>query len=356
MKLYSDFKQITLCVGASIREAMALLDRYAMQIVLVTDQNCVLQGVMTDGDIRRALLSGSTLDSPVEEAINRHPATGSDQLNMMGWIQIMKRARCRHLPIVDTKGKLVQLVYDKAMPYSNQPNSVVLMLGGQGMRLRPLTEDTPKPLLKIGGKPILETILERFIEQGFSHFYFCINYLGHQIQDYFGYGEKWGVEIDYIEEEQRLGTAGALSLIDKEVTDDLIVMNGDLLTKVDFTALLDSHRSNESDITVCVREYAQQVPYGVVEIENETVQQIVEKPIYRYFVNAGIYVLSPKQISAIPYNEFYDMPTLLDELTLDPDAKVGAFPITEYWKDIGHLPDFEQAQVDYEVHFTPLNH
>ncbi|MBF6058664.1 nucleotidyltransferase family protein [Thiomicrorhabdus heinhorstiae] len=354
MKLYPDFKNITLYEDASIRDAMALLDRYAMQIVLVTNEEGVLKGVITDGDIRRALLAGCTLASSVREAMNSSPKTGSSHMNLAGWRQVMKSAQCRHLPVIDDEGKLVELVYDKNTPIVRQTSSVVLMLGGLGTRLRPLTEDTPKPLLEIGGKPILETILERFSEQGFNHFYFCINYLGDQIKDYFGNGENWGVHIEYIREEQRLGTAGALSLINRQVDEDLIVMNGDLLTKVDFVSLLKMHRQHSNDVTVCVREYTQQIPYGVVEVDNESVQKIVEKPVYRYFLNAGIYVLTPSLLSMIPYNQFYDMPTLLDELLAKDSGKVGAFPITEYWKDIGHFPDFEQAQVDYELHFTPL--
>lgn len=354
MKTYPEFKQITLSENATIRDAMSVLDQYAMQIVLVVDESDRLIGVLTDGDIRRALLAGYDLSSNVGHAIKRNPVTSSIHLTMQGWQQVMKRARCRHLPILDDDGKLVQLLYHKATQVNTQPNSVVLMLGGLGTRLRPLTESMPKPLLSVGGKPILETIIERFSEQGFSHFYFCINYLGEQIQAHFGTGERWGVEIEYIKETHPLGTAGALSLIEQTVTEDLIVMNGDLLTKVDFVALVENHKKNQNDITLCVREYSQQVPYGVVELDKESVKQIVEKPVYRYFVNAGIYVMSPKLIPTIPYNQFYDMPTILDDLTQNKTGKVGAFPITEYWKDIGQLPDFEQAQVDYEVHFTKI--
>jgi NDP-sugar pyrophosphorylase family protein len=229
------------------------------------------------------------------------------------------------------------------------------MLGGLGMRLRPLTENVPKPLIKVGGKPILETIVERFSEQGFNQFVFCVNYLGHQIQDYFGDGRKWGINIQYVEESKQLGTAGALSLLQQEhISDSFIVMNGDLLTKVDFSAFLDMHDKQKNSVTVGVREYSQQVPYGVVEVEAEKVSQIVEKPVYRYFVNAGIYALSPEVLNQIVFNEYLDMPNLIDALMAKKEI-VGAFPVTEYWKDIGHLPDLEEAQVDYEIHFTPVS-
>lgn len=354
MMMYKDWPRFSLDEQATIRDAMAVLDREAMQIVLLVDKEQKLKGVMTDGDIRRALLAGKTLSSPASEAMNTDPSTGSSQDSPLAWRQRMKMDRCRHLPIVDEVGVLKGLYYDRNTPFSAKTNGVVLMLGGLGMRLRPLTENTPKPMLNVGGKPILETIVERFAEQGFHRFIFCINYLGHQIREHFGNGRQWGVQIDYVEESQSLGTAGALSLIDsKWLNKDFIVMNGDLLTKVDFDALLNFHAQHQSLATLGVREYTQQVPYGVVEVEGEVVQQIVEKPVYRYFVNAGIYVLSPKAIAHLTYNTYLDMPTLIDQLMAD-QQKVGAFPVTEYWKDIGQIPDFEQAQIDYEIHFTKI--
>ena len=205
-------------------------------------------------------------------------------------------------------------------------------------------------MLKVGDKPILETIVTHIAEQGFVHFYFCINYLGEQIRHYFGDGSQWGICIEYIEENERLGTAGALSLLPETPTEPFIVMNGDLLTKVDLTALIDFHNEHGNVTTACVREYAQQVPYGVVEIEGTAVTQLVEKPVYRYFVNAGIYALSPQTLAKVPEQAFYDMPTLIEEV-LSEKGKVGGFPITEYWMDIGQIPDFEKAQADYQVHF-----
>jgi len=227
---------------------------------------------------------------------------------------------------------------------------VVLMLGGLGTRLRPLTENIPKPLLPIGNQPILETIVKHISEQGFEKFYFCINYLGEQIRNYFGDGNQYGIEIEYVEESKRMGTAGALSLLQDRLNQDFIVMNGDLLTKIDLRALIEFHQQHQNLITVGVREYAQQVPYGVIEMQAHRVTQLVEKPIYRYFVNGGIYALSPQTLKDIPKQQFFDMPTLIEQ-TLAKGEPVGGFPITEYWMDIGQLPDYQQAQQDYAQHF-----
>ncbi|MBE0471259.1 MAG: nucleotidyltransferase family protein, partial [Methyloprofundus sp.] len=349
-----DWQLLSVQPQTTLLETMVVLDREAKQIVLVVDDHKRLLGTVTDGDIRRALLAGSQLNDSVALAMNEQPVVGKEEGTETAWRQIMKRKSCRHLPILNSKGQVVLVFYDKRSTLELKQNPVVLMVGGLGKRLRPLTETTPKPMLNVGGRPILETIVERLVEQGFSQFYFCVNYLGDQIQSYFGNGERWGVTIEYVLEQQQLGTAGAMSLIGAEFSQPCILMNGDLLTKVDFGVLVDFHTQNKSDVTVCAREYSQQVPYGVIELNNNQVTQIVEKPVYRYFVNAGIYVLAPEVIQSIPYNQYMDMPDLLQSV-LDKQGEVSAFPITEYWKDIGRIPDFEQAQVDYEVHFTKLH-
>ncbi len=226
----------------------------------------------------------------------------------------MKRRSLRHLPILNAHKQVVGLYYRKTQVTPRRKNPVVLMLGGLGMRLRPLTETVPKPMLPVGNQPILETIVKHIADQGFTEFYFCINYLGEKIRQYFGDGKQWGIRITYIEEIKPMGTAGALSLLPKLPGLPLIVMNGDLLTKVDFRSLLDFHAEHENCVTTCVREYSHQVPYGVIEMQGPYINQLVEKPVYRYFVNAGIYCLSPEVLSKIPQDSFYDMPTLVDAL------------------------------------------
>lgn len=348
MNLYH-WENIAVQAQATIKEALEVLDREALQIVFVVGEKARLLGTITDGDIRRALLRGEELGSSVTKAMNASPLVGFNEKNEMAWKRTMREHAIRHLPIVDQSKAIIGLYYDK-QAVKKRSNPVVLMLGGLGTRLRPLTETIPKPMLKVGDKPILETIVTHIAEQGFVHFYFCINYLGEQIRHYFGDGSQWGVCIEYIEENERLGTAGALSLLPETPTEPFIVMNGDLLTKVDLTALIDFHNEHGNVTTACVREYAQQVPYGVVEIEGTAVTQLVEKPVYRYFVNAGIYALSPQTLAKVPEQAFYDMPTLIEEV-LSEKGKVGGFPITEYWMDIGQIPDFEKAQADYQVHF-----
>lgn len=344
-----NFRKVCVDQNATIKKALKVLDQEALQIILVVDSEGKLLGTVTDGDVRRALLKGEELDGPVKNAMNRNPYLGLATQNESAWKRKVLQHSIRHLPIVDEQGNVAGLYYDKPL-VEKRMNSVVLMLGGLGTRLRPLTETIPKPMLRVGDRPILETIVMHIAEQGFVNFYFCINYLGEQIRQYFGDGSNWGIHIEYVEEEDRRGTAGALSLLPETPELPFIVMNGDLLTKVDLGALIDFHQQHGNIATACVREYSQQVPYGVVEVEGEQVIQLVEKPIYRYFVNAGIYALSPQAMEKVPESEFYDMPTLIEEV-LQEKGKVGGFPITEYWMDIGQLPDFEKAQADYEVHF-----
>ncbi|MDX1346908.1 MAG: nucleotidyltransferase family protein [Thiomicrorhabdus chilensis] len=344
-----DWRRISVDETASIKQALTVLDKEALQIVLVVNQSGILMGTLTDGDVRRALLRGVGLDDCVLLAMNAMPTVGLQSQSETAWKRKILEKSIRHLPIVDAEQHVIGLFYDKK-EVQKRLNPVVLMLGGLGTRLRPLTESVPKPMLRVGDRPILETIVTHIAEQGFVNFYFCINYLGEQIRSYFGDGSQWGVNIEYIEEDERMGTAGALSLLPEVPELPFIVMNGDLLTKVNLSALLDFHTEHHNIATACVREYAQQVPYGVVEIDGARVTQLVEKPVYRYFVNAGIYALSPQAMDKVPEQAFYDMPTLIDEV-LAEKGPVGGFPITEYWMDIGQMPDFEQAQADYEVHF-----
>jgi len=349
MKLF-DWKAISLSEKDTIKDALTVLDQQAMQIVLIVSSQQKLIGTLTDGDVRRGLLKGETLDSSIAKIINKSPTFGLESETEIVWKQHIKRKSLRHLPILNAEQKLIGLYYHKTKQTPRIENPVVLMLGGLGMRLRPLTETLPKPMLPVGNKPILETIVKHISEQGFTEFYFCINYLGDKIRQYFGDGSNWGINITYIEEDKPMGTAGALSLIPNLPECPLIVMNGDLLTKVDFRALLSFHLKHQNSITTCVREYSHQVPYGVIEMEGQVITKLVEKPVYRYFVNAGIYCLNAQITSEMPKEQFYDMPTLVEDQQAK-QQKTGGFPLTEYWMDIGHIPDYEQAQADYEIYF-----
>lgn len=344
------WKELSLSTTASLKDALKLLDATAKQITLVVDDQQRLLGTLTDGDIRRALLRDVALSAPVTQVMNVTPVIGLEDEHLLAWRQKLQGRSVRHLPIVNAAGVLIGLYYDRPVALSCLPYPVVLMLGGLGTRLRPLTQTVPKPMLKVGNRPILEHIMETLVSQGFNEFYFCINYLGYMIRDHFGQGEKWGVTIHYVEESKRMGTAGALSLLPHAMQTPFLVMNGDLLTKLDFKALMDFHVAQKAVATMCVREHEHQVPYGVIELNDHRIARVVEKPVYRYWVNGGIYVLSPQALEFVPKDEFFDMPTLVDQL-IERQLTVGAYQMQDYWLDIGQMPDFERAQTDFDAQF-----
>lgn len=344
------WKELSLSATASLKDALKLLDATAKQITLVVDDDDRLLGTLTDGDIRRALLRDVDLSASVTQAMKSAPVVGQEDEHLVAWRQKLQGRAVRHLPIVNATGVLIGLYYDRPVALSGLPYPVVLMLGGLGTRLRPLTQTVPKPMLKVGNRPILEHIMETLVSQGFNEFYFCINYLGHMIRDHFGQGEKWGVTIHYVEESKRMGTAGALSLLPHAMQTPFLVMNGDLLTKLDFKSLMDFHVSQKAVATMCVREHEHQVPYGVIELNDNCIARVAEKPVYRYWVNGGIYALSPQALEFVPKDEFFDMPTLVDQL-IERQLRVSAYQMQDYWLDIGQMPDFEQAQTDFDAQF-----
>jgi len=343
-------KKISISPEATIKEAIETIDRGVMQIALVVENDRLL-GTMTDGDIRRGFLSGRTLTDKIEGLYNTTPLTGTLDQAREDIVQLALTRGIKQLPILDDTGKLIGVEYiDDYLRGPKKSNTIVLMAGGLGSRLRPLTADTPKPMLTVGSKPILETILESFSSYGFHNFYFSVNYKAEKIREYFNDGSQYGVNINYLNETTRLGTAGALSLLPKEIDEPIIVMNGDLLTNVNFERLLNYHLLAEADATMCVREYKLQIPYGVVETEGATIQTIIEKPTQNFFVNAGIYVLSPAALEQIPENKHFDMPQLFQTL-IEQKHKICSFPITDYWMDIGQPNDFDQANSEYDEVF-----
>ncbi|MGW8169120.1 MAG: nucleotidyltransferase family protein [Sulfurovaceae bacterium] len=345
------FQNIRLSPKSTVKEALKIIDLGAMKIALVLDDNNKLLGTLSDGDIRRGLLEGLTLDDNIESIFFRHPTVCSinDSKEEILKIAVAKKLYC--IPIVDEAGILVGIeeIDDILKPVSFS-NKVVLMVGGLGSRLRPLTEDIPKPMLKVGNKPILQTIVEKFAEYGFVNIVMCMNYKSHIIQDYFGDGSKFRVNIEYILEEQRMGTAGALSLLRSIPNEPFFVMNGDLLTNVNFEHLLKYHLTQNALATMCVREYDFQVPYGVVNLDGNQIVSIEEKPVHKFFVSAGIYMLSPQALHSIPQNQFYDMPTLFETL-IKENKKTASFPIREYWLDIGRMEEYERANHEYSEVF-----
>ncbi len=347
-----DYNKITINTNQTIREALNLIDKGTMRITIVVDSNKKLLGTLNDGDIRRAILNGYSLDETIKDIYYKTPTVCHINDTKEIIIQKAIKNKVYQIPIVDDDNILYD-VEDLAtlLVNANKRNKVVLMAGGLGTRLQPLTNETPKPLLKVGAKPILETIIENFANYGFKDIIISVNYKSEMIKEYFGDGSKFGVNIAYIEETKRLGTAGALSLLKYHINEPFFVMNGDLLTNVNFSHLLDFHSFGNAMATMCVREFKYQIPYGVIKVSNDKITSITEKPIQTFFVNAGIYLLNPKVLEHIPKDEFYDMPTLFEKL-ISEQKNVLSFPIHEYWLDIGQHNDFIQANNEYDDNFN----
>jgi dTDP-glucose pyrophosphorylase len=342
-----DIEKIKIVVASTIGNALSVINSGAVKIALVVDEDDKLLGTLSDGDIRRGLLRRKTLNDSVEDVYRRAPTTAKKDTSKKDLLHLCLIKKIEQVPIIDDDRTIIDLyVRDDGLSKKKYENHVVLMVGGLGTRLRPLTESTPKPMLEVGGKPILETIVKRFVSSGFTNITMCLGYKSNVIQNYFRDGGGFGANVDYIVEEKRMGTAGALTLLEKRLDNPFFVMNGDLLTNIDFEKMLDFHVECNSKATMCVREYDIEVPYGVVNVANENIISIEEKPIHSFFVNAGIYLLEPDCIDLIPDNEFYDMPTLFEEL-IAVKEKIVSFPLQEYWLDIGRIADYERANIEF---------
>ncbi|MEY8239851.1 MAG: nucleotidyltransferase family protein [Cycloclasticus sp.] len=348
----NQWRKVLIGPTSSIHNAIEVIDKESLRVALVVDAQEKLLGVITDGDVRRGLLSQIQLTEPVSRIMNAEPKSVSVAESRESWLEIMEVEGLLHLPVLDDGVIVGMETLQNLLKCPKFDNPVFLMAGGFGTRLKPLTDNCPKPLLLVGNKPILETILEQFIAAGFHRFYVSTHYMPEMIRRHFGDGSKWGVSITYIHEDMPLGTGGALGLLPNDLPDlPLIIMNGDILTKVDFVNLLKFHQETNAVSTMCVREYDYQVPYGVVEAQGYRVTSMKEKPTYSFFVNAGIYVVNTKVIKGVQKNVKVDMPTLL-ERTINNGELVSMFPIHEYWLDIGQMPDFEKAQKDFAQDFA----
>jgi dTDP-glucose pyrophosphorylase len=340
-------------VGAQsdLKEAIATIERSQAKIALVVNEDRKLLGTVTDGDIRRAILKGAQLMDPVTKAMNTAPRVGKLGEDRAPLIDLMRRNICRHVPILDAEGRVVALeTLQELVDYGHRDNWVILMAGGLGKRLRPLTELVPKPMLKVRDQPILEIILENFRNQGFRRFFVSLNYRGDMIREHFGDGSKWGVEIVYLTEDKPLGTAGALSLLPERTEKSLIVMNGDILTKIDFRQLLQFHEEHKAQATTCVRDHFVEVPFGVIDNDGHRIRALREKPRHRFLVNAGIYALQPDALELIPRNEYFDMPMLIETL-LERGQHACLFPLREYWIDVGRIEEYDRANTEFDAIF-----
>lgn len=353
MSFLDTHPEILVPPGTTLRDAMERLNRSTAGIVLVAGDDRRLLGILVDSDIRKALLAGVGMTEPVEKAMNAKPFTATIDATRETLSALFRQRRRAYIPLVDADGRvrgLAAMAEHLSVP-QGLDNLVVIMAGGLGTRLRPFTDNVPKPMMPVGGRPLLEHLLENLISHGFSRFAISLHYLGDSIRAHFGDGSRWGVSISYVEERERLGTAGALSLLEGPFKAPLLVMNADLLTKVNFRALVDFHTSEKNQATVCVREYDFQVPYGVVQIQDRKLMGMVEKPVHRFHVNAGIYCLDPDIVARMPKGEACDMPQLLETVRGRRADGVGCFPIQEYWLDIGRLEDYDRAKREYGEQF-----
>lgn len=342
----TDWKSIAVSSAASVREAVKVIDSGALQITLIVDEDDKLLGTVTDGDVRRGILAGYSLDASVIGVMNTHPLSVGPEDDREAILSLMKQRRIHQIPLLDHSGKVIGIEsLDELLQPIRRENWVILMAGGLGSRLRPLTDTCPKPMLSIGNRPILETILCNFIDQGFYKFFISVNYMAEKVKSHFGDGSRWGVQINYLEEGQRLGTAGALTLLPSRPSEPFFVMNGDILAKVNFRAMLDFHLSHGASATMGVRQFSHTIPYGVVTLDGHHLTSIEEKPESKVFVSSGIYLLSPEAAEKIPSDRFYDMPTLFQQLLSDGYHTSG-FPVHEYWIDIGRIEDLERARID----------
>ena len=339
--------EIKINQNASIKQALKVIDKGAIKVAVVLSDDGLLLGMLSDGDIRRALLKGMSLGDSIAGIINKHPVVANINDTKERILELANEKKLHQIPII-SNGKLIgiQDIREFLAP-KNKPNKVILMVGGLGTRLRPLTNDVPKPMLDVGNKPILHTIVENFAKYGYTDIIMCVNYKSEIIKEYFGNGDKFGVKIEYVLENQRMGTAGALGLLQKRPKDDFFVMNGDLLTNVNFEYLHEYHKDSNALASICIRKYEMQVPYGVVNVRANKVTSIEEKPTQSFFVSAGIYMFSPIVLDFIPKGVFYDMPTLFSEL-LKQDFAVYPFFIREYWLDIGKMDEYRRANDECE--------
>ncbi len=332
---------------------MRIIDHGGSQIALVVDDRQLLLGTLTDGDIRRGLLHGASLETPVDQLMNRNfrfVRSSNDQAEVL---EMMRREELRQIPMLDVQGRVVQLLLLRELLSPRQlSNAVVIMAGGKGTRLRPHTENCPKPMLPVANKPILEILLEQCIACGFQQFYLSVNYLKEQIINYFADGCRWGVSINYLVENEPLGTAGSLQLLPDSLTEPFLVLNGDVLTRLHPSQLLHFHSEHHAQATICVREHELTVPFGVVQTNGVELAGFEEKPTYRHLVNAGVYVIDPQLLPLLAPHQHTDMPSLLQSAQ-QAGHRVAVCPIHEYWIDVGRPESLQQAHREWPVQDQP---
>lgn len=343
-----------LLTTATLHQAIEVIEKTRRFIAVVVDDNGTLLGTISDGDIRRAILAGRKLDSPAHDAMSATPITASADLNREELRHFLLHHGIAAVPVIDALGRFVRVVQIEDIDATKPPHgsasgfeAAVIMAGGEGMRLRPFTENLPKPMLPIGGVPLLERQVRSLVQAGITKVYISTNYLGHLIEEHFGHGDEFGVEIDYLRENTKLGTGGALSLLPILPTRPVLVMNGDVMTSSDYGTMLSFHNEHNAHITIGAVEYHIEIPFGVININKTNAIGLEEKPSQRFLCNAGIYALSPDALKVVPKNVRYDMTELIQS-SIQTKKTVTVFPIHEYWTDIGSPFDLEQARKKFE--------
>lgn len=335
---------------APLMDAVRGIEATRRRMAVVVDAEHRLLGTLTDGDIRRCLLGGGSLETPVSQAMNASPLVAEEGAPAGYLLDLMRKRNVMALPVVDGGGHFKRLVHlidlehpNKVTPVTAKFDLAVIMAGGEGMRLRPLTATIPKPMVDIGGTPLLERQIESLAKAGLKRVYLSVNYLSHVIEDHFGDGADFGIEIRYLREQEKLGTAGALALLPERPSRPIVVMNGDILTTSDFGSLHAFHQAHAALVTVAAVDYRVSIPYGVINTEGAYATGLVEKPSQRFLCNAGIYAVSPQALDLLQGGGHLNMTEIIDAC-LARGMPVAVFPVHEYWSDIGTPDDLEKAR------------
>jgi dTDP-glucose pyrophosphorylase len=333
-------------------DAISAIESSYRRLAVIVDNDRRLLGTITDGDVRRFLLAGGDLHSSVSKAMNPKPSVANENSSEEQIVNIMRKRNVMAVPIIDQKGHFLKIVHLSDLDLEFSKNNIskatkfdfaVIMAGGEGARLRPITKTIPKPMVEVCGAPLLEHQIESLVKAGIKRVYISINYLGHVIEDYFKDGENFGIEICYLREQEKLGTAGALALLPEKPIDSIIVMNGDILTTYDIENLHAFHQNNEAHLTVATINYHVNIPYGTISTEGLFVKKIIEKPSQRFLCNAGIYAISPEALKLVQGVNYFNMTDIIDSC-LRSKMSVAAFPLHEYWSDIGTTDDLQKAR------------
>ena len=339
-----NIKRFCIRDSVSIRECMGVIGQNKQGIALVVDLRGRLLGTVTDGDIRRFILEGGSIDERVSKVMWTNPLSASTGTSENEIRNLMNKYLVRNIPILDEKGCPARIVHLRDLASEGEAGqTAVIMAGGEGKRLRPMTEKTPKPMLKVNGKPILETIIRGFAKSGIGNIYIAINYKADVIESYFKDGSRYGVKISYLREKKKLGTVGALSLLPETPSRPLLMINGDVVTDTNFLQLIEFHKQHRCVMTVAAIQYRFHIPYGVLHMANHYLLGIEEKPQQMFHCNAGIYVINPEVLSIIPKETEFHMTDLMNEL-VKRGLPITAFPLFEHWVDIGQVEDFKRAR------------